>query len=173
MSLNEPGRTRRHDPIASNLTASVPRSAANESPQYTRGTAPSPAAAAPSVGATARITGVTWSGTSSSPSVTIAGYGFGTTPPTSYHLPSTCGHHTGRDYGTALWFQDDTGNWRAGKGTGTVPSSCVGLIILSWTKNSIKLTFGSDYGTFGLANSGDNFVWTVKGYVWGGVIQYP
>lgn len=129
---------------------------------------------AASASATAHVTGVTWTGSSSSPTVTITGYGFGTSPPTSHPLPSTCGRQTGKDYGLGLWFQDDTGSWRAGRGNGKASSNCVGLLISRWRKTAITLSFGSAYGNSGwVANSNDNFVWTVKGYVWGGVIGYP
>ncbi len=137
-------------------------------------TAVSMVVAASASATTAHISGVTWGGSPSSPTVTITGYGFGASPPTSHRLPSSCGKQTGKDYGSALWFQDDTGNWRAGKGNGKEPSSCVGLIVSRWSKTSITLSFGSTYGNFGWsANNADNFVWTVNGYVWGGVISYP
>jgi hypothetical protein len=126
--------------------------------------------------ATVQITSVQWGGNSFAPTVTITGTGFGKKAPTGAPASEApgCTGVTGSDYGTSIWFIDNTPNWRAGTGKPPTSGACVGLIISNWSNTSITLTFGSQYGSFNfLANQGDNFVWTVKGYPYGGLVSYP
>jgi hypothetical protein len=126
--------------------------------------------------AAAHITGVTWGGGSSAPTATIAGTGFGKTPPKGASAGGApgCAGATGNDYGTALFFIDDTQSWQAGAGKPPTSGACVGVVVNSWTNTSVSVSFGNEYGSFNwTVFSGDNFVWAVKGYYWGGVVSFP
>ena len=118
--------------------------------------------------APASITSVAFSGPSGpgvgSPTITITGAEFGTTAPISYPNNATsCGQYTnnGSVFGEELYLANS--NFSAGRG---VPpnSTCVGIIVRSWTSTKIVLTFGAAYGSFDhwYLNDGDPYAIHVK-----------
>jgi hypothetical protein len=115
---------------------------------------------------TPTIDGVTFGGNPASPTVTVSGSGFGTmgdlgtgTPATSC-LPTD----TGDDYGNYFYFSDASGgSWQAGQGT-----SCVGLLIGSYSATQITFTFGSEYDSFGPVRDGDSYSVTLFGVTYHG-----
>ena len=110
------------------------------------------------------ISSVTFTGTSSDPTVTIAGSNLGTEPSGS---PAGCST-TGDNFpGTSLTFNDTTGPWGAGTG-----GDCIGLLVSSYTGSQIVYQFGSGYNTYGTANSGDSYNVTVQGVTFSGTIAY-
>jgi hypothetical protein len=124
--------------------------------------------------ASAQVSGVSWSGSSSSPTVTVTGSGFGRRAPASIAVSglTSCGNFNGNDYKSIL-FEDDTANWAGGHYISGTDGNCVGLNISSWSSTEVVFTFADAYGDFGwIANSGDNFALGIKGYYWGGVINY-
>jgi hypothetical protein len=143
----------------------------------TAGTTASAASAHPQGAASVRITSVTFSGSPASPTVTITGSGFGRKAPkgASASTAPGCGGLVGPglDYGNSLWFIDDTVPFTAGQGKPPTNGSCVGVVVNSWSDTSVSLSFGVWYGQNDwVANPGDNFVWTIKGYPFGGLISY-
>lgn len=133
----------------------------------------------PSAGTTVQVTNVSWGGNSGNPTVTITGTGFGRKAPAGVSADqapgcSGIGGNPGLDYANSLWFIDNAGNWRGGQGKPPTSGTCVGVIVNSWSSTSISLSFGSWYSHNGwVANQGDNFVWSVKGYPYGGLVSYP
>ncbi|HLZ08756.1 MAG TPA: hypothetical protein VKT80_09235 [Chloroflexota bacterium] len=123
------------------------------------------------------VSGVVFTGSSSAPTITVTGSGFGTRAPIGYPNNSTgCGAYTnnGDVYGkNGLWFLDDTHVWQAGEGKPPA-ANCIGLIVQSWSPTQVVFQFGDAYGTFDhwTADPGDNFVIDLKGYFWGGVVSY-
>lgn len=136
--------------------------------------------------ADAAPTGVTMSGTTTAPTFTVTGSGFGATAPTSYSAAHTScedyGPGNGRWFGTdGFWFLDNTHNWQAGRGMTTFfgsPyswSNCLGVYVDSWSNNRIVFHFGLAYGTQSswFVQPGDNYVLTVNGQQFGGALAYP
>jgi len=111
------------------------------------------------------ISGVTFTGSSANPTVTISGTNLGSEPSGS---PAGCST-TGDNFpGTSLTFNDTSGAWGAGTG-----GDCIGLLVSSYTATEIVYQFGSGYNTYGTANSGDSFNLTVQtGGTYSGTITY-
>jgi len=125
------------------------------------------------------ITSIAFSGSNgccpgSSPTVTVTGSGFGTSPPAgSDNSVTDCGSYTnnGSDYGNAFNTTDSHPNdnqpWTAGSGT-PPGGSCVGLRVSTWSDTSVVFDFGgtgSAYDSFAnwyLAN-GDTFTLALEG----------
>ena len=130
-----------------------------------------------SAASTRYVTSVAFTGTSVAPTITVHGVGFGSTAPTSYSAAvTTCGTYSdnGKWYGNnGLVFFDDTHLWQAGKGKGT-SGNCIGIKLVSWADTQIVFGFGNAYGSFDhwTADAADNYVLTVKGFLWGGVVAY-
>jgi hypothetical protein len=107
-----------------------------------------------------QIASVAFTGTPSSPTVTINGSNFGSEPPPNPSTPLNCvPGDTSFDYGTSLLFSDSTRGWTAGQ-TG----DCIGLVVNSYTSTKIVYQFGADYANFGLLTAADTYkltVWTV------------
>jgi len=122
----------------------------------------------------ANITGVTFLGNSSAPTISVTGSGFGPAPLTGYSDASnSCGAYTnnGSTFGTNLYLQSTT----FVAGLGAPPAmSCVGLIIASWTDTQITLTYGNAYDTFGpwVLNSGDAYAMHVGSSVLTGTVVF-
>ena len=95
------------------------------------------------------ISGVTVSGTSANPTVTVTGSGFGASPPIG--TPETCeSGDTGDDYGSVgLWFSDKSAAWTAGQA-----GDCIGLIVSSWSDTQVVYTFGNEYANYPAVGSG-------------------
>ncbi len=135
------------------------------------GPAQSALAASPAVVA---ITGVAFSGTTASPTVTLTGTGFGTKPTNGVAVSAlkNCpgGPYTGTDYPNAeLAFSDPTtvGNpWSSGASNGHT-GACIGVFVSSWSGKKIVFTFGSAYANGGgggyVLTDGDPYVVAVKG----------
>jgi hypothetical protein len=104
------------------------------------------------------ITGVSFSGPVSGPSITVTGTGFGNAPPIG--TPETCqAGDTGDTYGSSgLWFGDITQGWTAGQA-----GDCIGLIVTSWTSTQVVFGFGSEYASFPSIQSGDQAGLSVQG----------
>jgi hypothetical protein len=119
-----------------------------------------PATPAPS------ISGVTFSGSPSDPSITVTGSGFGSYPPIG--TPETCqSGDTGDDYGSSgLWFSDITQGWTAGQA-----EDCIGLIVTSWSSTQVVFGFGNEYGNYPPIQSGDQIEAEVQGATFTGPLS--
>ena len=110
------------------------------------------------------ITGVTFTGTSADPTITVTGSGFGSSPPIG--SPETCqSGDTGDDYGSSgLWFSDATqGGWTAGQA-----GDCIGLIVSSWSGSQVVYGFGNEYANYPAIQSGDQVEVDVQGATYSG-----
>jgi hypothetical protein len=110
------------------------------------------------------ITGVTFTGTSADPTITVTGSGFGSSPPIG--TPETCqAGDTGDDYGSSgLWFSDATqGGWTAGQA-----GDCIGLIVTSWSSGQVVYGFGNEYANYPAIQSGDQVEVDVQGATFSG-----
>ena|GEM_PF-729541 len=120
---------------------------------------------------TPNMTDVSFSGSVSSPTITVSGSGFGVQADLGNpQPPGLCGG-TGSDYNNdAFFLTDNTHSWAAGVG----PGDCVGVSISSYTNNQIVFTLGSYYTTINdhLAE-GDSFSMTVLGSAFTGTVSYP
>jgi len=112
---------------------------------------------------TPAITGVSLSGPAASPSITVTGTGFGSTPPIG--TPETCQPgDTGDDYGsTGLWFGDTTQGWTAGQA-----GDCIGLIVTSWTGTQVTFGFGNQYANYPAVQPTDQVQLSVQGAAYRG-----
>ena len=120
------------------------------------------------------ITGVRFSGNSVDPTITLSGTGFGSGPPTGFSDDDTsCGTYSGNGetFGTNLYIQSST--FVAGEGT-PPSTSCVGLVVQSWTDTQIVMTYGSAYDTYGpwVLNSGDSYTAYVEGASYAGTVEF-
>ena len=121
------------------------------------------------------VSSVTFSGTSSDPTITINGTGFGAKAPKPSPSGRPCGEPdvaaTGYDYGSKLVVQDTLSpdDWQAG-----FPGDCIGLVIESYSTTQITLQLGSFYGdpsqTYRQMTTGDTFSVRVKGTALTGTI---
>jgi hypothetical protein len=104
------------------------------------------------------ISGVTFSGSPSSPSITVTGSDFVSYPPIG--TPETCqSGDTGDDYGSSgLWFGDVSQGWTAGQA-----GDCIGLIVTSWSSTKVVFGFGNEYGNYPPIQSGDQIAVEVQG----------
>jgi hypothetical protein len=110
------------------------------------------------------ITGVSFTGTSAAPTITVTGSGFGAGPPIG--TPETCqAGDTGDDYGSSgLWFSDTTqGGWTAGQA-----GDCIGLIVGSWSSSQVVFGFGNEYANYPSIQSGDQIGVGVQGGTFSG-----
>jgi hypothetical protein len=110
------------------------------------------------------ITGVSFTGTSADPTITVTGSGFGSSPPIG--TPETCqSGDTGDDYGSSgLWFSDATqGGWTAGQA-----GDCIGLIVSSWSGSQVVYGFGNEYANYPAIQSGDQVEVDVQGATFSG-----
>jgi hypothetical protein len=115
-----------------------------------------------------KITSVTFTGTPSSPTVTINGSELGSIPPANPSTPLNCvPGDTSFDYGTSLMFTDSTRGWTAGQ-TG----DCIGLVVSTYTSTKIVYQFGADYVHFGQVTAGDAYKLTVWGLTHKGTVAY-
>ncbi len=115
-----------------------------------------------------KITSVTFTGTGSNPTVTIAGSGFGTIPAANPPTPLTCvAGDTSFDYGNSLSFNENTRAWGAGQ-TG----DCIGLVVTTYTSTQIVYQFGADYSHYGHVTAGDSFTLVVYGKSFTGTVTY-
>ena len=110
------------------------------------------------------ITSVSFGGSVASPTVTVAGVGFGTLGDLG-PAQSSCG--TGSDYGANLHLTDTTKAWSAGQG-----SDCIGLIVDTYTPTAIVFTFGSKYGGSDVLSGGDSYTMNVLGSTLSGTDTY-
>ncbi len=118
---------------------------------------------------TPKVTAVTFTGSSSNPTVTITGTGFGPIPPTNPPTPLTCfPNDTSYDYGsTGLSFTETTQQWTAGQ-TG----DCIGLIVNSYTTTKIVYQFGAGYSHYGPVTNGDAYKLEIWGATHTGTVSY-
>jgi len=110
------------------------------------------------------ITGVTFTGTSADPTISVTGSGFGSSPPIG--SPETCqSGDTGDDYGSSgLWFSDATqGGWTAGQA-----GDCIGLIVSSWSGSQVLYGFGNEYANYPAIQPGDQVEVDVQGATYSG-----
>ncbi len=112
------------------------------------------------------ITSVAVTGTATKPTITVTGTNFGTEPPGT---PICCGF-TGDDFGTALWFSDDTRFWGAGNGA---DSNLIGLVVSSYSATRIVFQFGTFLDGFDSLKPGDSYTMSVLGTSYAGVASYP
>lgn len=116
----------------------------------------------------ADVTDVSFSGSASSPTITVTGTGFGGESDLgAAQSPGSCGG-TGSDYGSNFVLSDHTGNWTAGQG----PNGCVGVLISSYSDTQIVFSLGSYYSNVSL-NEGDSYTMTVLGSSFTGTVSYP
>jgi hypothetical protein len=132
---------------------------------------PSVALAAPGISA------VRFSGSPSSPTISVQGSGFGAQPAGE---PADSGY-TGEDYGNALYLCDSAGDpnaFCAGQGAGGGSGDLIGLAVSSYTTSSIVYGLGSDYALYYYPNdvfrleAGDRFVIYVKGAMCIGAVNF-
>lgn len=135
------------------------------------------AASAAASSSSFHVTSVTFSGDSGqgpSPTVTINGSGFGAAPKGTSDNSTSCGDYTanGDVFGNKLYTYDDTDGFSAGYSNKT-SATCVGIVVSSWTSTKIVFTWGNAYGSYTdwWVNNGDNYVFALKGYLWGGVVS--
>ena len=132
------------------------------------------ASAASALHPTPTITGVVWSGSHLSPTVTVNGSLFGSHAPAGVAVSSlsNCSPTlTGTVYKPVVIY-DDTAFWSAGHESTPTLGNCIGWIVSKWTATQIVFTFGSAYTTHNwVAANGDNFAINIKGYDWGGLIS--
>jgi Subtilase family len=112
------------------------------------------------------ISGVSFSGSPSDPSITVTGANFGASPPIG--TPETCqAGDTGDDYGSSgLWFEDTTQSWTAGQA-----GDCIGLIVTSWTSTQVVFGFGNEYANYPAVQSGDQIEVDVQGATFTGPLS--
>ncbi|QHA02645.1 hypothetical protein GQF42_04495 [Streptomyces broussonetiae] len=124
------------------------------------------------------ITSVAFSGAHgpgvASPTITVNGSGFGTTPPAGTNNNVTsCGTYTnnGNAYGNQLYFIDDN-NFEAGYGDGS-GANCIGITVVSWNSSQVVLRFGSSYGSFAhwYLSNGDGYALSVNNGIFGGSVS--
>jgi hypothetical protein len=139
---------------------------------------------APGCGPT--ITSVTFAGQNaccpnSTPTVTVRGSGFGSSPPPgSSNDVTSCGVYTnnGSDYGTAFNITDTHGPndvWQAGYGTPPT-GNCVGLRVSSWSDTSVVFDFGGEGSAYDTAfnwwlANGDSFTLALEGASFTGTVS--
>jgi len=117
------------------------------------------------------ITAMTFTGSSSSPTITIDGTGFGLE--SWLGPPSTpCGgtDTTGSNYGENFYLVDATG-WIAGVGPQPI-CNFLGLHIESYSPTQIVFTYGSSYPDYGSLNSGDGATVHVLGTEFSTTVAY-
>ena len=125
------------------------------------------------VAAVSSISGVAFSGPLASPTITVNGTGFGSSPPSPSYPANLCGG-TGSLYGNALFFEDTTASWTAGQGASSATGNCIGLTVTSWSSTQIVLGFGSSYGTNGwVLTPGDHYTLVALGSQGTGTITSP
>jgi hypothetical protein len=109
------------------------------------------------------ISGVSFSGSASNPSITVTGANFGAYPPIG--TPETCqAGDTGDDHGSSgLWFNDATQSWTAGQA-----GDCIGLIVTSWSSTQVVFALGSEYANYPPIQSGDQIEVEVQGATFSG-----
>ncbi len=109
------------------------------------------------------ISGVSFSGSASDPSITVTGANLGAYPPIG--TPETCqAGDTGDDYGSSgLWFDDATQGWTAGQA-----GDCIGLIVTSWSSTQVVYGFGNEYGNYPPIQAGDQIEVAVQGATFSG-----
>jgi hypothetical protein len=122
------------------------------------------------------IQSVSFSGSSTNPTITVTGRGFTRSTPTGYDdSNNSCGTYTnnGDTYADAFSLGDNTNSWKAGAGAPPT-ADCIGLIVSSWTPNSIVFRFGSAYGSFDhwTVDQGDSYTLTVEGASYTGTANY-
>ena len=114
------------------------------------------------------ISGVTFSGTPGSPSITVSGSGFGTESDLGSSSPAGCSW-SGSDYPAPSIALSDNG-WTAGEN-----GDCIGMNILSYSDSSITFTLGSGYtlaGYYGPLTNGDSFSMVVGGTTFNGTVHF-
>ena len=111
------------------------------------------------------ISGVTFGGTPTSPTITVSGSGFGTLGDLGSPTAAGCGA-SGSDYGTNFMLADTSAGWSAGSG-----NSCIGLVISSYSDNEIAFTFGNGYGAHGSLANGAHYAMTVLGTTFNGTVS--
>ena len=117
----------------------------------------------------ADVTGVSFAGADTNPTVTINGTGFGSEPGVGLQNSPGCGA-TGTNfmYSNLMMYDNTQGDWQAGYG-----GDCVGLDVSSWTPTQITFTFGSWYTDQEVSAStelqqGDSYTMDVDGSYFSG-----
>jgi hypothetical protein len=112
---------------------------------------------------------VVFTGTTTNPTITVNGAGFGPQPAGTPWNDTPCGSYTdnGRDYGTQLSFLDP-GAFAAGNG------SCVGIKVVSWSPTRVVFRFGNSYHSFDhwYVTAGDPYEITVNGHKFTGTVGF-
>jgi hypothetical protein len=132
---------------------------------------------------TASITSIRVTGSAAHPVITIRGHHFGSRPaPRPKCRPgdfNKCGHYTGHDYGSMLYFVEKSktrfsaGRDRPSRGE----LDAIGLVVTTYTSTKIVYHFGSGYhdghGAYGWRlKNGDAFTASVKGAHITGTVHY-
>jgi hypothetical protein len=111
------------------------------------------------------ITSVDFSGTSSDPTITVHGRGFGAAPAGAASSPPSsqgCPGATGYDYALdELEFLDLSSGWHAGR-----DNNCITVVLVSYSGSQVVFNFGSYYGQNGwVLDSGNSYLVGVAGSV--------
>ena len=122
------------------------------------------------------ISGVSFAGDTTAPTVTVTGHGFGAAPPAGQDASSTsCGNYSsnGEDYGTSGLKFEDTGNFEAGGGD-PLSGDCIGLVVQSWSTDQVVFQFGSAYNSFDhwYIADGDQYKVTVNNLQYSGTVSF-
>lgn len=125
----------------------------------------------------ATITGVTFTGSSANPTITITGSGFGSAPASpAVPVSSFAGAGvTGFDYSDSLYLNDfGSHGFQAGNSNNGGVPDYIGLTSLSYSDTSISFMLGSFYpdGTLFSLSAGDPFLVDVAGTTFTGTVSY-
>jgi hypothetical protein len=187
----DPRRTtdpRRHETSAAAVRhtvtsrTSIPPPASSNRPQppvpsrhHHAGAGRSAQAGKPSSRPPVTIADVVFSGDATSPTVTVSGGGFGAEPPTAYPADqTTCGSYdaNGNWYGSDGLVFEDARSFDAGLGTIAGDSSCIGLLVTTWSPTEVVFSFGEAYTVArSYLHDGDSFTMTVLGRHFSGMVE--
>lgn len=118
------------------------------------------------------ISGVTFTGSPSSPTITITGSGFGTAPAGTPVSTFAGAGVTGDDYGSSLFLTDNTTGATFGENSGGT-NDYVGLTDLSYSDSSISFQLGSFYTTGGFSlTPGNAYSVDVDGTPFAGTVSF-
>lgn len=125
------------------------------------------------------ITGVSFTGGPSSPTITVQGSGFGVEPT---RLTLAYPGYTGYDYGNVFFFNDfaptKAFDWGAGRGVILGMRDLIGIDVVSYSDTQIVFLLGSTYSSYYYPleiyelNSGDGFRMVLRDGSYTGTVSF-